>query len=73
MIAVLVETRKAAGVTQVELGRRIGKPQSFVSEIETKERRLDVLEFYVIASALNSDPGHLLNDMLADVPLGVAI
>ena len=31
-------------MTQVELARRLNKPQSYVSKVETFERRLDVIE-----------------------------
>lgn len=45
----LVQARKDAGLTQVEVARRLGKPQSFVSKIESGERRLDFVELRVLA------------------------
>lgn len=36
--------RKRAGVTQVELARRLGQTQSFVSKIECGDRRLDIVQ-----------------------------
>ena len=36
--------RLAAGLRQVEVARRLGKPQSFVSKSENGERRVDVVE-----------------------------
>jgi transcriptional regulator with XRE-family HTH domain len=63
--ALLVETRRAAGLTQLELARRLKKPQSFVSKYELGERRLDVIEFLQVAAALETNPlammGLLLN------------
>lgn len=59
-IQFLVETRKAAGVTQVQLAERLGRPQSFVSKVERGERRLDVIEFCQVAEALGRDPATLL-------------
>lgn len=41
MLSVLVEARKAAGVTQIELARRLRKPQPFISKIERGVRRVD--------------------------------
>lgn len=55
--ACLEAARKEAGVTQQELARRLGKPQSFVSAYETGQRRVDLLEFLVIAAALGIDAG----------------
>jgi transcriptional regulator with XRE-family HTH domain len=40
----LREARKEAGLTQVEVARRLGRSQSFVTKSETGERRLDVVE-----------------------------
>ena len=52
-VKVLTAARKDAGVTQVELAERLGKPQPFVSSIENGVRRVDLIEFYAIARALN--------------------
>ena len=52
----LVAARNKAGVTQQKLARRLGKPQSFVAKYEGGERRLDVIEFIVIARAIGADP-----------------
>lgn len=55
LIAVIVATRKDLSITQRELARRLGKPQSYVSKFEAGERRLDVVEFTEIAKALRVD------------------
>lgn len=41
----LRRAREAAGLSQAEAAKQLGKPQSFVSRCETGERRVDVLEF----------------------------
>lgn len=51
----LIEARKVAGYTQVQLAEKLLRPQSFVSKYERGERRLDVVEFLEIAKALNID------------------
>lgn len=73
IIAALVRARRARGITQTALGRRLGKPQSFISEIETRERRLDILEFYAVAQALGVDPRTLFAEVTRDIPDDVAI
>lgn len=55
--------REAAGVTQGELARRLGKPQSFVSKAEMGERRLDVVEFLHFMRAIEGEPHALLRDI----------
>jgi transcriptional regulator with XRE-family HTH domain len=52
----LVNARKKAGLTQVELADRLTRPQSFVSKVERGERRLDVVEFFEVAEAIGFDP-----------------
>ncbi len=53
--ALLIQARKAAGLTQVELAARLNRPQSFVSKVERGERRLDVIEFLEVARVLRLD------------------
>ena len=60
LIGFIASARKAAGITQVELAERLGKPQSFVSKVERGERRLDVIEFCQLAEALGYQPSELL-------------
>lgn len=40
----LREKRVASGLTQVEVSHRMGRSQSFVSDVERGVRRVDVLE-----------------------------
>ena len=37
--------RVAAGLTQVDVAKRLQKPQSFISKSESGERRVDAVEF----------------------------
>jgi DNA-binding XRE family transcriptional regulator len=58
--SVLRAERKKAGVTQVELARRLGITQSAVSKIERGERGLDVVEFVSLVRALRADPPEVI-------------
>jgi transcriptional regulator with XRE-family HTH domain len=62
----LVEARKAAGLTQAELAGRLNRPQSFVSKYERGERRLDVVEFRDVAHALGADPIRFLRKFYSE-------
>ena len=44
--------RKSAGVTQIELAKRLDETQSFVSKCERGERRIDVVELREFCRAL---------------------
>jgi len=56
----MIGARKAAGLTQHAVALRLKKPQSFVAKYEGGERRIDVVEFIVIARALGADPLKLM-------------
>ena len=62
MIDGLIAARKAANVTQAELGRRIGQRQTFVSKFELGERRLDAAEFIKVGKAIGADPFKIMRD-----------
>ncbi len=44
VIALLRKARERAGRTQGEVAQMLGRPQSYVSKVETCERRIDVVE-----------------------------
>lgn len=48
----LAEAREAAGLTQAGLAARLRRPQSFVSKVESGERRLDVVELLEVADGI---------------------
>lgn len=56
MIELLVQARKSSGMTQVELGKRCGQRQTFISKVELGERRLDAAEFIELCRAIPTDP-----------------
>lgn len=60
LLALLLEARAEAGLTQKELATKLGRPQSFVSKTENAERRLDVIEFMDLCRGLDADPHELL-------------
>ncbi len=61
----MIRARREASLTQLELARRLNRPQSFVSKYESGERRLDVIEFSEVCSLTNQDPLGLLRELLA--------
>ena len=55
LVGMLRDMRKRKSVHQSELGRRLGRPQSFVAKVEAGQRRLDLLELRDWCSALDAD------------------
>jgi transcriptional regulator with XRE-family HTH domain len=54
--AALAAARQRANLTQVELAKRLKKPQSVISAIEAGTRRVDLVEFLLIVRTLGADP-----------------
>ncbi len=54
----LKETRMEAGLTQAEVARMLGRPQSFISKVEMRERRIDFLELQVLAKIYGKSPSY---------------
>jgi transcriptional regulator with XRE-family HTH domain len=59
----LIQARKEADLTQVEVASRLNRPQSFVSKYENGERRLDVVEFLDVAKAIDFDAVKLMRKL----------
>jgi transcriptional regulator with XRE-family HTH domain len=68
--AALEAARRKANLTQLELGRRLGKPQSVVSAIEAGKRRLDLVEFLLIVRTLGADPVEIFGEIVRSVAGG---
>lgn len=62
--ALLVYAREAARLRQVDVAQRLKRPQSYVSKIESGERRLDVVEFLDMAAALGAEPVSILRAVM---------
>jgi transcriptional regulator with XRE-family HTH domain len=63
VLAKLRAARKAAGLTQTEVAKRLGKPQSFVAKCESGERRVDVVELARFAKLYGRSLTHFLVDL----------
>ena len=62
LCALLKQARLDAGLTQQELAKDLGKPQSFVAKYERAERRLDVIEFKKITETIGVLASSLLGE-----------
>lgn len=73
LVETLISARKKSGMTQAMLAEALGKDQSFISNIENSQRRVDVLEFYALAQAMGADPVKLYAEIVNKLPQKIKI
>jgi transcriptional regulator with XRE-family HTH domain len=65
LVGWIIAERKFKKVTQVELSKRLGYPNStYISKIEQFERRMDMLEFVNICEIIGINPHDGLSILL---------
>ena len=72
LIGVLIEVRREAGLSQSALAGRIEKSPSHIARIERGQRRVDALEVYRLAQALELDPVDLFRRLVDGVATAAA-
>lgn len=65
LVKTLIAYREAAGLTQTQLADELGEYQSFVARLESGQRRVDVVEFLILAKILNFNPAHIIDQLVA--------
>lgn len=70
MIGELVAARKAAGLTQEDVAAQWGRKQSIIAKVETCERRIDTIEFIVLAGIVGLDPVAVTQKVVATIKKG---
>ncbi|MER9593988.1 helix-turn-helix transcriptional regulator [Mesorhizobium sp. M0244] len=63
LIQLIVDKRKASGLSQADLAKAIDRYQSVVAAIESGGRRLDVIEFLDLAETIGFDPHDILDEV----------
>jgi transcriptional regulator with XRE-family HTH domain len=61
-LARLRAARKERNLTQADVARRLGRPQSFVSKCESGERRVDVVELAAFAKLYRKTLRYFIGD-----------
>lgn len=66
-MALLIEKRKIAGLTQDDLAKAVGEHQSFIARLESGQRRIDVIEYVTLAQVIGFDPTEALKQLISEV------
>lgn len=61
----LVAARRDAGLTQAEVASALNKPQSYVSKVESGERRIDPVELLDFLSVMGADEVRFIRSLAA--------
>lgn len=59
----LIEQRKKAGLRQVDLTKKIGVYQSWVTHMESGQRRIDVVELIELGMAIGFDAADMVRKL----------
>jgi transcriptional regulator with XRE-family HTH domain len=62
-LQVLREAREAAGLSQMQAARKMGRLQSFVSKCESGERRVDIIELRKFCEAYEMSTARFLKKL----------
>jgi transcriptional regulator with XRE-family HTH domain len=63
LAAMLVELRKKAGLRQVDLAEKLGVYQSWVTHLESGQRRIDVVELIELGKIIGFDPADVVKKL----------
>jgi HTH-type transcriptional regulator/antitoxin HipB len=64
LIEILIAERKAAGIRQVQLAKKLKRSQTWIARIEMGGRRIDVVEFLDLAEAIGFNAPKLVEQLL---------
>lgn len=67
VVAYLIRLRLERGLLQSDVAKRLGKGQQYVSRVENRLRRLDVMEFYGYVRALGADPMEAIAELYGNL------
>ena len=56
----MVKARKDSGLRQIDVAKKMKRPQSYVSRVESGEYRLDILEVKKFAQLYGKDIGYFI-------------
>jgi len=64
-VRLLVQRRRAAGMSQQFVADQLGWNQSIIAKIETAQRRIDIVELVRLAGVVGFDPAKIVRELRA--------
>jgi transcriptional regulator with XRE-family HTH domain len=67
LIEMLASARKQAGLTQRDVAARLRQPPSYIGKLESRQRRLDIIELIDVVEALSLKPAAFFDQVLREI------
>jgi transcriptional regulator with XRE-family HTH domain len=62
-VSQLRKAREEAGMTQAQVAAKLNRPQSHISNVESGQQRVDVVELQVFAKMYNNNTPHTFHSL----------
>jgi len=63
LVALIIAQRDTADLTQTQVAKKLKRYQSYITNIETGQRRVDVVEFMALADAIGFDAAEAIRQL----------
>lgn len=70
LLRMLKSKRQQKRISQEEMAKKLGVPQSFISKIESGERRIDVMELFRYCEGIGIDVIQFIKELSKEVKIG---
>lgn len=70
LLRILKSKRQQKRISQEEMAKKLGAPQSFISKIESGERRMDVMELFRYCEALGIEIVPFVKELVNEIRIG---
>jgi transcriptional regulator with XRE-family HTH domain len=67
LIELLATARKQAGLTQRDVAARLKQPPSYIGKLESRQRRIDLIELIDLLEAIGLKPGQFIGHAIAEI------
>jgi len=70
LLRILRSKRQQKRISQEDMAKKLGAPQSFISKIESGERRIDVIELFRYCEAIGIENIQFIKELNKEIKLG---
>jgi transcriptional regulator with XRE-family HTH domain len=70
LLRILRSKRQQKRISQEDLAKKLGVPQSFISKIERGERRIDVIDLFRYCEVLNIELVQFIKELIKEIKIG---